>query len=128
MQKGTLPALRLRGSQRGVERLVDLLSGVDTGEVSQTAPLLAEERRLLLVAVSRARRRLLVSAIRGEDEQPSRFLAELADATDADAPDGLIPIGPPERALILADLVGELRRAACDEAAPPDRRRRAAQQ
>jgi superfamily I DNA/RNA helicase/RecB family exonuclease len=128
VQEGSWPDLRLRGSLLGVERLVDLLSGVDTGEVSAIAPLLAEERRLLLVAVSRARRHLLVSAIRGEDEQPSRFLAELADATDADAPDGLIPIAPPERALILADLVGELRRAACDSAATPDRRRQAAKQ
>jgi superfamily I DNA/RNA helicase/RecB family exonuclease len=127
VQEGSWPDLRLRGSLLGVERLVDLLSGVDIGEVSATAPILAEERRLLLVAASRARRRLLVSAIRGEDEQPSRFLAELADAVD-DQPDGVIPIAPPGRALVLADLVGELRRAACDVDAAPERRRRAARQ
>jgi superfamily I DNA/RNA helicase/RecB family exonuclease len=128
VQEGSWPDLRLRGSLLGVERLVDVLSGVDTGEVSATAPLLAEERRLLLVAASRARRRLLVSAIRGEDEQPSRFLAELSGVSDDDQPDGLIPIAPPGRALVLADLVGELRRAACDPEASTDRRRRAAHQ
>jgi superfamily I DNA/RNA helicase/RecB family exonuclease len=128
VQEGTWPDLRLRGSLLGVERLVDLLSGVDGVEgVSLTAPLLAEERRLLLVAASRARKQLLVSAIRGEEEQPSRFLAELAgaDAGDADAP---VPIAAPERALALADLVGELRRAVSDTALPSERRRRAARQ
>lgn len=128
VQEGSWPDLRLRGSLLGVERLVDVLSGVDTVEVSATAPLLAEERRLLLLAASRARRRLFVSAIRGEDEQPSRFLAELSGVTDDEQPDGLIPIAPPGRALVLADLVGELRRAACDTEAPAERRRRAAHQ
>jgi superfamily I DNA/RNA helicase/RecB family exonuclease len=129
VQEGTWPDLRLRGSLLGVERLVDLLSGVDSAEtVSATAPLLAEERRLLLVAASRARRRLLVSAVRGEDEQPSRFLAELAgDATD-EQPETLLSVVPPERALAIADLVGELRRAACDSSLPEPRRRGAARQ
>jgi superfamily I DNA/RNA helicase/RecB family exonuclease len=129
VQEGSWPDLRLRGSLLGVERLVDLLSGIDTGEtVSVTAPLLAEERRLLLVAASRARRRLLVSAVRDEDEQPSRFLAELAgDATD-EQPETLLSIVPPERALSIADLVGELRQAACDSSLPEERRRSAARQ
>jgi superfamily I DNA/RNA helicase/RecB family exonuclease len=127
VQEGSWPDLRLRGSLLGVERLVDLLSGVDPSEhVSVTAPLLAEERRLLLVAASRARRRLFVSAIRGEDEQPSRFLAELAGLDAAEA--AAAPVAVPQRALALADLVGELRRAACDSAAPAERRRLAARQ
>ncbi|WP_291413999.1 ATP-dependent helicase, partial [Actinophytocola sp.] len=104
VQEGTWPDLRLRGSLLGVERLTDLLSGVDGEALSATAPLLAEERRLLLVAASRARHTLLLSAIRGEDEQPSRFLAELAggDVEEAVRPAAL---GGPRRALVLADLV-----------------------
>lgn len=131
VQEGTWPDLRLRGSLLGVERLVDLLAGVEESEqTSMTAPLLAEERRLLLVAASRARHTLLVSAIRGEDEQPSRFLAELSgvdveDLTDAGRPTSL---GGTRRALVLADLVGDLRRAVCDSTATEDRRRRAARQ
>ncbi|MDQ3826577.1 MAG: ATP-dependent DNA helicase, partial [Actinomycetota bacterium] len=77
VQEGSWPDLRLRGSLLGVEHLVDMVAGIDSATVSRTAPLLAEERRLLLVAASRARHRLLVSAVRGEDEQPSRFLTEL---------------------------------------------------
>ncbi|MFL6142338.1 MAG: ATP-dependent helicase [Labedaea sp.] len=129
VQEGSWPDLRLRGSLLGVERLVDVLSGVDpTERVSLTAPLLAEERRLLLVAASRARRRLFVSAIRGEDEQPSRFLAELAGTdTGADGTEAL-PVAAPQRALALADLVGELRRAVCDPETPAERRQRAAHQ
>ncbi|MGH8920437.1 MAG: 3'-5' exonuclease, partial [Actinomycetes bacterium] len=86
VQEGSWPDLRLRGSLLGVERLVDTIGGVESATVSRAAPLLAEERRLLLVAISRARRRLLVSAVQGEDEQPSRFLDELLDelpGTDA---------------------------------------------
>ena len=131
VQEGTWPDLRLRGSLLGVERLVDLLAGVDeSDQTSLTAPILVEERRLLLVAASRARQRLLVSAIRGEDEQPSRFLAELSGVdVDELSDDGrLTSLGGTRRALVLADLVGDLRRAVCDPDATEDRRRRAARQ
>lgn len=127
VQEGIWPDLRLRGSLLGVERLVDVLSGVDAERVSATAPLLAEERRLLLVAASRARRNLLVSAVRGEDEQPSRFLDELEGVvSDPDAVER--PIARPERGLALGDLVGELRRVVCDADTQPRRRQRAAAQ
>jgi superfamily I DNA/RNA helicase/RecB family exonuclease len=131
--EGVWPDLRLRGSLLGVERLVDALSGVDSGgdsPVSATAPLLAEERRLLLVAASRAKHTLLLSAVRGEDEQPSRFLEELID------PDGLAaagdvdlaPVYTPGRGLVLSELVGELRKVVCDENAAAERRQRAGTQ
>ena len=127
VQEGIWPNLRLRGSLLGVERLVDVLSGVDSESVSATAPLLAEERRLLIVAASRARRTLLVSAVQGEEEQPSRFLDELDPA--ADPAEALPrPVLQPPRGLQLAELVGELRRAVCDPRLPPPRRRTAAAQ
>lgn len=128
VQEGIWPDLRLRGSLLGVERLVDVLSGVDsTDRVSASAPLLAEERRLLLVALSRARSRALVSAVRGEDEQPSRFLDELEGVrSDPDAEER--PLLRPGRGLALADLVGELRRVVTDAEADHARRQRAAGQ
>lgn len=127
VQEGVWPDLRVRGSLLGADRLLDALSGVDTPGVSATAPLLAEERRLLLVAASRARRKLLVSAVRGEDEQPSRFLDELEGlVSDPDAVER--PIVRPERGLVLAELVGELRQVVCDGEAPAERRERAARQ
>ncbi|WP_407646861.1 ATP-dependent helicase [Allosaccharopolyspora coralli] len=126
VQEGVWPDLRLRGSLLGVERLIDAVSGVEGG-VSATAPLLAEERRLLLVAASRARRSLLVSAVRGEDEQPSRFLDELEGVvTEADAAER--PLERPERGLVLADLVGELRQVVCDAKEDESRRKRAGRQ
>ncbi|MHA6620038.1 ATP-dependent helicase [Pseudonocardia sp. DLS-67] len=131
VQEGSWPDLRLRGSLLGNERLVDLVAGVAEpagATVSRVAPLLAEERRLFYVACSRARHTLLVSAVQGEDEQPSRFLDELdpVPATSADR-----PVHRPGRSLVLAELVGELRRAVCAPAEGPpgeERRRRAAAQ
>ncbi|MEV0425939.1 ATP-dependent DNA helicase [Micromonospora sp. NPDC050495] len=120
VQEGVWPDLRLRGSLLGSERLVDVLAGRADGTgvraslVGQTSALLDEERRLFHVAVSRARHRLLVSAVAsaavgGDDheEQPSRFLHELA-ATDPPAvgggggpvPPGPVPPGPGDGAAL----------------------------
>ncbi|MET7947270.1 ATP-dependent DNA helicase [Micromonospora sp. NPDC005324] len=105
VQEGIWPDLRLRGSLLGSERLVDVLAGrsVDgataANVVGQTSALLDEERRLFHVAISRARHRLLVSAVAsaavgGDDheEQPSRFLHELGPSTP---PPSTPPPGPP---------------------------------
>ncbi len=128
VQEGSWPDLRLRGSLFGVERMIDVLAGLDPADrVSATAPLLAEERRLLLVAASRARRTLLVSAVRGDDEQPSRFLDEV-DVHDLDPDLVERPVFTPERGLVLAELVGELRRVVCDPDVLPGKRERAAAQ
>ncbi|MPY97815.1 MAG: AAA family ATPase [Actinophytocola sp.] len=130
VQEGSWPDLRPRGSLLGVERLVDIVSGVEANEVSAIAPLLAEERRLFYLAVSRARGRLLVSAVEGEDEQPSRFIEELADVAGENDDDARrIPAQQePERPLVLSRLVGDLRAAVCYASADPERRRRAARQ
>ncbi|MEQ4303295.1 ATP-dependent DNA helicase [Plantactinospora sp. B6F1] len=98
VQEGIWPDLRLRGSLLGSERLVDLLAGRGEGAgvaatlVGQSSAMLAEERRLFYVAATRARRRLLVSAVASaavgvadHEEQPSRFLYELGPTVDADA-------------------------------------------
>ncbi|HKS53293.1 MAG TPA: ATP-dependent DNA helicase [Pseudonocardiaceae bacterium] len=123
VQEGHWPDLRLRGSLLGVESLIDAVAGIDPDTVSRTAPLLAEERRLLLVAASRARDRLLVSAVWGEDEQPSRFLAEL---TGIDAPMPERSAAVRDRGLSLPELVAELRRVCCDPDDTDARRREAA--
>ncbi|MFC4004322.1 ATP-dependent helicase [Prauserella oleivorans] len=127
-QEGSWPDLRPRGTLLGVERLVDLLSGVDDEHVSITAPLLAEERRLFYLATSRARRVLLVSAVQGEDEQPSRFVEELIGETDVAGAGPDVRTYTRERSLVLSELVGELRSVACDAEAEPKRRALAVRQ
>ena len=133
VQEGSWPDLRLRGSLLGVEHLVDTTAGIDSSTVSRIAPLLAEERRLLLMAASRARHRLLVSAVRGEDEQPSRFLTELEgtglEGTGLEGTDASMhqrPVALRDRGLSLPELVAELRRVCCDPAEGGARRRSAA--
>ena len=74
VQEGVWPDLRLRGSLLGSEELVAVATGRDrTFRAAQTA-VRYDETRLFLVAVSRATERLLVTAVRSEDEQPSVYL------------------------------------------------------
>ncbi|KIA60505.1 ATP-dependent helicase [Nocardia vulneris] len=133
VQEGIWPNPRPRGTLLDTEDLVDVTAGViDAGEhVSRAAPILAEERRLLLVACSRARRSLLVTAVEsvsGErDLVPSRFLSELL-GHDEDGEPGALPVADPGRALVMHSLVAELRGAVCDPESDPERRQRAAHQ
>ena len=114
VQEGTWPDVRMRGSFLGSERLVDLLRPeaaalpADAAAVATLTRLLEEERRLFYVAVTRARRRLVVSAVASEREglQPSRFLDEIAPLPpDVDTR----PVTAVTRPLSLAGLVAELR-------------------
>jgi ATP-dependent exoDNAse (exonuclease V) beta subunit len=84
--------------------------------------LLQEERRLFYVACTRARSRLVVTAVASAEddgEQPSRFLAELG-----------VPVerveGRPQRPLSLAGLVSELRRTVASPDTPEPLRAAAA--
>ncbi|MFI9533164.1 PD-(D/E)XK nuclease family protein [Nocardia fusca] len=130
VQEGIWPDPRPRGTLLHTEDLVDEVAGI-TERVSRAAPILAEERRLLFVACSRARRSLLVTAVEsvtGErDLVPSRFLTELLGG-DAGGEPGAIPVAEPGRVLALHALIAELRAAVCDPGAGDERRRRAARQ
>ena len=120
LQEGLWPNTTPRGGVLGTQLLVDVLDGV-VGEdaatgVSSRAPLLAEERRLLIAAMGRARSRLLVTAVDsecGDDAMlPSPFHAELTQfATDADTHTAE-PVHAP-RVLAPAPLVGSLRAVIC---------------
>ncbi|MBB5912248.1 superfamily I DNA/RNA helicase/RecB family exonuclease [Nocardia transvalensis] len=134
VQEGIWPNLRPRGTLLGVEDMVDLVAGVvDSGErVSRAAPILAEERRLLLLACSRARRSLLVTAVESvsgdRDLVPSRFLAELDETADPGDPGRIPPPIDPGRALVMQALIAELRGVVCDVEEQPGRRERAARE
>ncbi len=119
LQDGLWPNTIPRGGVLGTQRLLDVLDGVSE-DASVRAPLLAEERRLLVAAMGRARRRLLVTAVdsdtggAGEEAAlPSPFFFELAAFdTGADDPEPLAPISAP-RVLSAAALVGRLRGVVC---------------
>jgi ATP-dependent exoDNAse (exonuclease V) beta subunit len=84
--------------------------------------LLLEERRLFYVACTRARQKLVVTAVRSpedEGEQPSRFLDELGVHVEH-------VVGRPSRPLSLAGLVAELRRTLADPESPEPLREAAA--
>ncbi|MGZ4595425.1 MAG: ATP-dependent helicase, partial [Actinomycetes bacterium] len=129
VQEGIWPSSRLRGSFLGAERLVDVLRpggetlASDVAAVATLTRLLEEERRLFYVAVTRARRRLLVTAVTSEREglAPSRFLDEL-DPLPVDG-ESTRPITVVTRPLSLAGLVAELRRS-LTEPAPESATRR----
>ncbi len=118
VQQDGWPDLRRRSTLLGADRIG---SG---GLVPPTSAreLLVEERRLFYVACTRARERLVVTAVASADdegEQPSRFLGELGVAVEP-------VVGRPERTMSLGGLVGELRRAAADPGGTPALRRAAA--
>ncbi|MFJ9207586.1 ATP-dependent helicase [Streptomyces sp. NPDC102264] len=111
VQEGLWPDLRRRGSLLEADRI-----GRDgLAEPLSPGALLTEERRLFYVAATRARDRLVVTAVKApadDGDQPSRFLAEL----------GVEPrdiTGRPRRPLAVAALVAELRATTVDPEASP---------
>lgn len=94
VQDGTWPDLRLRDSMLGSQALVDVLSGRSqdasvTGRDARRA-VLADELRAFAVAVSRATRRLVVTAVRDVDSEPSVFVDLVSpddEGSDTEPPD-----------------------------------------
>ncbi|TXS53367.1 ATP-dependent helicase [Streptomyces sp. uw30] len=118
VQEGLWPDLRRRGSLLEADRI-----GRDgLAEPLTPGALLAEERRLFYVATTRARERLVVTAVKApadDGDQPSRFLTEL----------GVEPrdvTGRPRRPLAVAALVAELRATTVDPRASDTLREAAA--
>ena len=111
VQEGRWPDVRRRGSLLEPDRLGrrEVMAPVPT------ATRIAEERRLFYVACTRARSRLVVTAVagtEGEADQPSRFITEL----------GVSPrelSGRPQRPLTLPAMVSELRSIMVDPEASP---------
>ncbi|MFY2860736.1 ATP-dependent helicase [Mycobacterium sp. THU-M104] len=124
LQEGLWPNTVPRGGVLGTQRLLDALDDV-TEDASVRAPLLAEERRLLVAAMGRTRRRLVVTAVdsdtggpAGEAALPSAFFSEIAQFADAEAttaavrPGSAQPFSAP-RVLSAVALVGRLRGVVC---------------
>ena len=102
VQEGVWPDLRLRDSLLGAQHLVEVLSGRATAPVQgghqaagaeavagaeARAAVLDDELRGFAVAVSRARHRVVVTAVRDTDHQPSA----LVDLVDPGQDEGVEP-------------------------------------
>lgn len=119
LQEGLWPNTIPRGGVLRTQQLIDLIDGVTSADetVSATAPLLAEERRLLIAALGRARAQVLVTAVdsdTGDDSMlPSEFVRELAAVATGPADDQPVePVRAP-RVLAPAAVVGRLRAVVC---------------
>lgn len=124
VNEGLWPDLRERGTFLGTEVMLDHLADRDDSAVGRASARLTEERRLFYVAATRARRRLVVTAVSDDETQPSRFLDDLDPLRADGQPDR--PVERPGRGLDLPSVVAELRRAVCDPAEPSSRREAAA--
>ncbi|WP_372454315.1 ATP-dependent helicase [Streptomyces tardus] len=106
VQEGLWPDLRRRGSLLEADRI----GPTGLAEPMAAGALLAEERRLFYVAATRAKERLVVTAVRAaaeDGDQPSRFLQELG----VEPKDSTVR---PPRPLSVAALVAELRATTVD--------------
>ncbi|MEE1784872.1 ATP-dependent DNA helicase [Streptomyces sp. SP17BM10] len=136
VQDGLWPDLRRRGSLLEADRI-----GRDgLAEPLSPAALLGEERRLFYVAATRAKERLIVTAVKApaeDGDEPSRFLRELY-REDVDPATGRVvrrtpPVTVedvthrPRRPLAVHALVAELRAVTVDPARSPELRRAAAE-
>ena len=127
MQQDRWPDLRPSSSLLRAERL-----GVDDIEDPLTRrQLLDDERRLAFVAATRARRRLVVSAVDSADpdlDQVSVFVDELRDEEDGESAGLAVPLDvvPTTEHLSEPALLASLRTAVTDETASPALRRAAA--
>ena len=128
LQDGLWPNTTPRGGILGTQRLLDVLDGLGA-DVSVRAPLLAEERRLLIAAMGRARRRLLITAVDSDagDQAmlPSVFVPELARLATGDLPAAVVPPVQAPQVLAPAAVVGRLRAVVCAPAGTVDESRRA---
>lgn len=115
LQDGRWPDLRIRGSLLGGPALVEVATGLDPETLDARREVLGDELRLLTVAASRARRRLVLAVVSSDDEVPSPVVGVLR----RDLPTETVPASP----LTLRGIVGRMRHTLTSEH-PADRRRR----
>ncbi len=123
VQEGVWPDLRERSSLLGTEELVERAAGIDVAAVDRRPLALAEEKRLFYVACTRARRRLVVTAVQGalDGAEAGASASRFLDLVEPPPADGR-PLSELPRSLTLPALVAELRRAVVDPHTPAERR------
>ena len=135
LQEGTWPNTTVRGSLLGTGDLVDLCDArirqraqQQAGESEQQAPPARirsypervrdtrhDELRMFAVAATRASTRLVLTAVRNEDDAPGEFF-DFVVPTDAENDSPEVPITRVRRPATLRSLVAELRRTLVEDA------------
>jgi superfamily I DNA/RNA helicase/RecB family exonuclease len=103
LQEGVWPNLRLRGSLLGPQELVRVVTGIDSASIDERRLVLGDELRMFALAVSRARRQVVLSTVASEDDAPSVFLSLVPPETPAIDTTSVPPLS-------LRGLTGRLRR------------------
>ena len=98
LEEGVWPDTRLRDAVLGAQQLAEILAGRARPEPvppearaewarAARRSVVDDETRAFAVAVSRARRRLVLTCVDGDDERPSRYLAWAAAAAGVEVRD-----------------------------------------
>lgn len=107
LQEGAWPDLRLRNSLFAPQELVAAVTGIGSATVDERAEVLSDELRMFALAVSRARRRVVLAAVSNDDEAASPFFGF---APDAPVLDSISPVP-----MTLRGATGALRRRLLNE-------------
>jgi superfamily I DNA/RNA helicase/RecB family exonuclease len=108
LQDGVWPNLRLRGSLLSPQELVRVMTGLGDVPLDERRQVRDDELRMFALAVSRARRQVILAAVANEDESASVLFA-LAPA------DALVLDAATVRPFSLRALTGRLRRELAQE-------------
>jgi len=104
LQEGSWPNLRIRGSLLAPQQLVAAVTGL-SGDVDERAQVKDDELRMFTLAASRARTRVILSAVASDDEAPSVLFSLVPDGAVMADSANLLPRS-------LRGLTGRLRREA----------------
>ncbi|WP_349901700.1 ATP-dependent helicase [Parafrigoribacterium humi] len=118
LQEGVWPNLRLRGSLLYPQQLVRVMGGLGGVEIDERRQVRDDELRMFALAVSRARRQVILAAVANEDEMASVLFALAPEAE----PVNVAKLHP----LSLRELTGRLRRELTQSKASAEDRRAAA--
>ncbi len=122
LTEGVWPNLRVRGTLLGAPLLSRVARDLPVADLDERRLVLDDELRMFVLAASRARRQLIVTATAGEDEQPSALWEHVSQAAGEPAV-GSARRGRPRS---LRRLVGQLRRILTDPASSETARAEAA--
>jgi RecB family exonuclease len=113
LQDGAWPNLRQRGSLLGSERLVERIrhGAAPLRELDALAAsgLVEDERRLIYVATTRARKQIIVTCVQKDDAEPSIYFEEIAEFLGAGSMESFTDVPRPLTAnALVATLRGEV--------------------